>query len=118
HRWGDCRGRGQRHGRRHRGRDRPRARAWSKPDHRWQLWRQARQVPLQSEGAPSLSALVFEIRAEPSERLDLSPLAPQLLAGADIGEIERIRLGQSKRAARVGDVFRMAGDYAGEVVFD
>jgi formylmethanofuran dehydrogenase subunit C len=64
-----------------------------------------------------LSALLFELRAEPSERLDLSPLAPQLLAGVGIGEIERIRLGQSKRGVRVGDVFRIAGDEPGEVVF-
>jgi formylmethanofuran dehydrogenase subunit C len=65
-----------------------------------------------------VSALTFRLRAEPPERLDLSPLIRQRLAGMDRRDIERTRLGQSKRAACVADVFDMAGDDAGEIVFE
>jgi len=65
-----------------------------------------------------VSALAFTLRAEPTERLDLSGLTPRGLAGMARRDLERTRLGQSKRAAAVGDIFRMAGDDAGEIVFD
>jgi formylmethanofuran dehydrogenase subunit C len=65
-----------------------------------------------------VSALAFTLRAEPPERLDLSPLTPRSLAGMARRDIERMRLGQSKRAAAVGDIFRVAGDDAAEIVFD
>ena len=66
---------------------------------RRQLRRQARQVPLSSEGPAAVKALTFTLVAEPPERLDLSPLTPQGLAGLDRRAIEKIRLGQSKRAS-------------------
>ena len=56
-----------------------------------------------------MKALTFTLVAEPPERLDLSPLTPQGLAGLDRRAIEKIRLGQSKRASVVGDIFRVAG---------
>src|SRR5687768_2405303 len=65
-----------------------------------------------------MKALTFTLRAEPPERLDLSPLTPQGLAGLDKRAIQNIRLGQSKRASTVGDIFRMSGSDAGNIVFD
>lgn len=65
-----------------------------------------------------MSALTFKLRAEPPERLDLSPLIPARLAGMDRRDIESTRLGQSKRAATVKDVFEIAGDDAGEIVLE
>jgi formylmethanofuran dehydrogenase subunit C len=65
-----------------------------------------------------VSALTFTLVQEPPERLDLSPLTPQRLAGLDRSRIEKIRLGQSKRASTVGDVFRVGGSEAQSVVFE
>ncbi len=65
-----------------------------------------------------MKALTFTLRDEPPERLDLSPLTPQGLAGLDMRDIEKIRLGQSKRASTVGDIFRMSGSDPGNIVFD
>ena len=63
-----------------------------------------------------MTALTFALIAEPPERLDLSPLTPQALAG--MSEIEKIRLGTSKRASTVGDLFRVTGDGAQTIVFE
>jgi formylmethanofuran dehydrogenase subunit C len=65
-----------------------------------------------------VKAMTFTLVAEPPERLDLSPLTPQGLAGLDRRAIERIRLGQSKRASVVGDIFRVAGADVQTIVFD
>ncbi len=66
----------------------------------------------------AVKALTFTLIAEPPERLDLSPLTPERLAGLDKASIARLRLGQSKRAATVGDVFRFAGSELDTLVFD
>ncbi|MDQ2634321.1 MAG: formylmethanofuran dehydrogenase subunit C [Pseudomonadota bacterium] len=65
-----------------------------------------------------MKALTFTLRGEPPERLDLSPLTPHGLAGLDKRTIGDIRLGQSKLASTVGDVFRITGSDAGRIVFD
>jgi len=65
-----------------------------------------------------VSALVFSLRGEPPERLDLSPLTPLALGGLGRRDIEVTRLGQSKRASTVGDIFRVTGSEAGEIVFE
>ena len=65
-----------------------------------------------------MKALTFTLVAEPSERLDLSPLTPERLAGKDRRDIEKIPLGMSKRAATVGDVFRVAGGDFSNIVFE
>jgi formylmethanofuran dehydrogenase subunit C len=65
-----------------------------------------------------VKALTFTLIAEPPERLDLSPLTPERLAGLDKASIARLRLGQSKRAVSVGDVFRFAGSELDTLVFD
>ena len=63
---------------------------------RRQLWRQARQVPLPSEGFAAVKALTFTLRETPPERLDLSPLTPRRAGGVD-GEGDRARSGSACR---------------------
>jgi formylmethanofuran dehydrogenase subunit C len=65
-----------------------------------------------------MKALTFTLRAEPPERLDLSPLTPQALAGLDKRAIQAIRLGQSKLASTVGDIFRVSGSDPNNIVFE
>lgn len=65
-----------------------------------------------------MKALTFTLRSEPSERLDLSALTPHNLAGLARREIEGLRLGMSKRASTVGDVFRVSGSDASAIVFE
>jgi len=65
-----------------------------------------------------VKALTFTLRAEPPERLDLSPLTPQSLAGLDKRAIASIRLGQSKRASTVGDMFRVSGSDPDTIVIE
>jgi formylmethanofuran dehydrogenase subunit C len=62
--------------------------------------------------------LTFTLISEPPERLDLSALTPHRLAGLSKADIARVRLGQSKRASAVGDIFRFAGGDIREIVFD
>ncbi|MGB3416406.1 MAG: formylmethanofuran dehydrogenase subunit C, partial [Mesorhizobium sp.] len=63
-----------------------------------------------------MKPLTFTLRETPPERLDLSPLTPERLAGLSAREIGEIRLGHSRRALTVGDVFRVSGKGAGSVV--
>ena len=65
-----------------------------------------------------MSGLTFTLLSEPPERLDLSPLTPQKLAGTRRREIEKIRLGLSKRGLAVGDLFRVSGDAGETIVFE
>ncbi len=65
-----------------------------------------------------MKALTFTLVAEPRERLDLSPLTPERLAGLEKSEIAKIRIGQSTRASTVGDIFRFAGRDVQNLVFD
>jgi formylmethanofuran dehydrogenase subunit C len=62
--------------------------------------------------------MTFTLVEKPPERLDLSPLTPEKLAAMDRRDVEKIRLGMSKRASTVGDVFRITGDDVENVVFD
>jgi formylmethanofuran dehydrogenase subunit C len=62
--------------------------------------------------------LTFTLRETPPERLDLSPLTPERLAGMSPREIGEIRLGRSRRALTVGDVFRVSGKEADSVVLE
>ncbi|WP_442578782.1 formylmethanofuran dehydrogenase subunit C [Mesorhizobium sp. ASY16-5R] len=65
-----------------------------------------------------MKALTFSLREEPPERLDLSPLTPQKLGGMARGDIEKIRIGMSKRALLVCDVFKLSGADFKEIVFE
>jgi formylmethanofuran dehydrogenase subunit C len=54
-----------------------------------------------------LSPMTLSLRAPPAQRLDLSPLSPQNLAGKTIAEVERIELGTTRVRITAGDVFRI-----------
>jgi formylmethanofuran dehydrogenase subunit C len=51
--------------------------------------------------------LTFSLRERPSQRLDLSPLVPHLLAGKSAAEIERIALQTTRQPIDVGEIFRL-----------
>ena len=64
-----------------------------------------------------MSSLTFSLRAPPAQRLDLSPLTPQNLAGKSVAEIERIELQTTRVRITAGDVFRIReGDPATIVI--
>jgi formylmethanofuran dehydrogenase subunit C len=54
-----------------------------------------------------VSSLTFSLREAPDQRLDLSPLISQNLAGKTAAEIERIELQTTRMRVTVGDVFRI-----------
>jgi formylmethanofuran dehydrogenase subunit C len=55
--------------------------------------------------------LIFALRHEPEQRLDLSKLTPDRLVGRSLKEIEAIAVGTTKIDVKVGDVFKLrAGD--------
>ena len=57
-----------------------------------------------------MSALVFRLREPPPERLDLSPLVPERLAGLSARDIERLPVGTSRFGLVVGDLIAVSGD--------
>ncbi|MEP9396515.1 formylmethanofuran dehydrogenase subunit C [Mesorhizobium sp. KR2-14] len=65
-----------------------------------------------------MKPLTFTLREIPPERLDLSPLTPEGLAGLSASEIGEIRLGMSKRGLKVGDIFRVSGSDVQNIVFE
>jgi len=50
----------------------------------------------------------FTLRQEPPQRVDLSPLTPDRLAGRSVADIEKIEIGTTRASTRVGDVFKVA----------
>jgi len=55
--------------------------------------------------------LLFALRQEPEQRLDLSKLTPDRLVGRSLKEIEAIAIGTTKVDVKVGDIFKLrAGD--------
>ena len=55
-----------------------------------------------------MSPMTFSLRAAPAQRLDLSPLTPQNLAGKTVAEMSGIELGTTRVRVTTGDVFRIA----------
>jgi len=51
------------------------------------------------------SGLRLVLRGPPQQRLDLSPLTPDRLAGLDRAAIERLAVGTTRETIRVGDIF-------------
>ena len=54
-----------------------------------------------------MSSLTFSPRDGPEQRLDLSPLIAQNLAGKTVAEIERIEVGTTRVRVSAGDIFRI-----------
>ena len=62
-----------------------------------------------------MKPLVFTLRERPDQRLDLSALVPQRLAGLTEAEIQKIELQTTRRRVAVGDVFRLSMGEAGHI---
>jgi formylmethanofuran dehydrogenase subunit C len=56
-----------------------------------------------------VSALTFELKGKPEQRLDLSPLTPARLADLKPKEIEALPIGITRVPITVGDVFKVKG---------
>jgi formylmethanofuran dehydrogenase subunit C len=50
----------------------------------------------------------FTLRQEPPQRVDLSALTPDRLAGKSVAEIEKIEIGTTRASTTVGDIFKVA----------
>lgn len=61
-------------------------------------------------------ALTLALREPLQQRLDLSPLLPERLAGLDTAAIAAIELTSGNRRIAVGDLFAVSGDDAAELV--
>ncbi len=57
-----------------------------------------------------MSALTFSLKTQPAQRVDLSPLVPQLLQGLSIADIAAIELQSGKAKLRVDELFTIEGD--------
>jgi formylmethanofuran dehydrogenase subunit C len=62
--------------------------------------------------------LVLTLRSQPSQRLDLSSLAPDRLLGRSLKEIEAIDIATTKAEAKVGDFFRLRDGDPHELRFE
>ena len=56
-----------------------------------------------------MSALIFELKDTPGQRLDLSPLVPARLAGMSRKDIEALSIGTTRETVTVGDAFKVKG---------
>lgn len=65
-----------------------------------------------------MSALVFHLREQPPERLDLSGLVPRRLASLSVAQIERLAIGTSRFGVAVGDLFQVEAGDAADIRFD
>jgi formylmethanofuran dehydrogenase subunit C len=62
--------------------------------------------------------LVLTLKQEPNQRLDLSPLLPELLAAKTAKEIAAIELQTTREICTVGDVFKVQGAGARAIRLD
>jgi formylmethanofuran dehydrogenase subunit C len=64
-----------------------------------------------------MSALTFTLKEIPRQRIDLSPLTPDKLAGKSRKEIELITLQSGTRKIPTAELFRIKGDDAANIIF-
>lgn len=64
-----------------------------------------------------MSALTFELKHTPDQRLDLSPLVPARLGGLSRKEIEALPVGTTRTKLTVGDAFKVKGKDAERLHF-
>ena len=64
-----------------------------------------------------MSALTFELKGKPDQRLDLSPLTPSRLKDLKAKEIEALTVGTTRAPLTVGDAFKVKGKDIGEIRF-
>ena len=65
-----------------------------------------------------MSALTLTLKETPRQRVDLSPLAPELLKGKSQAEISAIELSSGNRRLRVGELFSLSGDDPSSLVIN
>jgi formylmethanofuran dehydrogenase subunit C len=65
-----------------------------------------------------VSGLVFTLRGEPEQRLDLSPLTPDRLKGLSLKEIAALELHTTKRRVTAGELFEIQEGDAADVRFE
>lgn len=63
-----------------------------------------------------MSALTFTLKTQPRQRVDLSPLTPDHLAGKSLTEIAATELQSGNRKLRTDTLFDIAGDDASDIV--
>jgi formylmethanofuran dehydrogenase subunit C len=64
-----------------------------------------------------VSALTFELRSAPDQRLDLASLLPERLDGLKPTEIEALAVGTTRVRLSIGDAFKVTGGDASNVRF-
>jgi formylmethanofuran dehydrogenase subunit C len=64
-----------------------------------------------------VSALTFELKHTPDQRLDLSSLVPAKLADLDRKQIEALQIGTTRQKLTVGDAFKVKGKDANTLHF-
>lgn len=65
-----------------------------------------------------MTSLVFALKHEPDQRLDLSPLTPQRLAGKSDADIAAIELQTTREKVTVGDIFTIRPGSAEGIRFE
>jgi formylmethanofuran dehydrogenase subunit C len=65
-----------------------------------------------------MTALRLVLRGQPEQRLDLSPLTPDRLAGLSTAAIEALELHTTRRRVTVGDIFHVHPGDPAEVVIE
>jgi formylmethanofuran dehydrogenase subunit C len=64
-----------------------------------------------------MSALTFELKAKPDQRLDLAALTPARLSGLARKEIEQIAVGTTRVALPLAEIFKVKGNDMGSLRF-
>ena len=65
-----------------------------------------------------MSALTFTLQASLQQRVDLSPLTPDSLAGKSLADIGAILLDSGREKLRADSLFDISGDDASDIVFN
>ena len=65
-----------------------------------------------------MMSLVLTLRCEPEQRLDLSLLVPDRLAGLTESDLSRIELGTTRQPIAVGDIFTIRMGDAADIVIE
>ncbi|ODA68780.1 Formyltransferase/hydrolase complex Fhc subunit C [Methyloligella halotolerans] len=64
-----------------------------------------------------MSALTFKMKQRPDQRVDLSCLTPDRLAGMRSKDIEALHIGTTRSKLCVGDLFKVSGDETSQIRF-
>jgi len=62
--------------------------------------------------------LVFILKREPDQRLDLAPLVPHLLDGKSVKDIASLELQITRETITVGDIFKLRSGATGSIRFE